>query len=230
LTQDESRIDREALRVEGSGLVTESDENLDLLTTSLPSQRALVPARHDDEGAFTTVKSTQLVTEDPGIINAIVSKCSHGGSKIQYGCGLILLVFVVGTAVGIAVGITIGGNGGLGDVGEPTMSPTLSSSPSLVPSGGNLDTGGNLDMGGERKSDFKEVAAYFIASGISNEVAIQTPAAYWLALNDEANMAIPAVPPTVLEGLQVHDAICFGSYLLRHDRRELELSGWFRND
>jgi hypothetical protein len=61
-------------------------------------------------------------------------------------------------------------------------------------------------MAGERKSNFEEVTAYFIASGISNEVAIQTlgtpqnTAAYWLALNDEADMAVPAVPPTVPEG------------------------------
>jgi hypothetical protein len=120
-----------------------------------------------------------------GIVN--MSKGSRSGMSVKTimlftVAGLVLIASTIGLAVGVS--------------NKNKGSSSNSDRSSL---GAGLDTAA-------RKSDFEEVTAYFIASDVSNEVAIRTKgtpqnaAASWLALNDEANMAVPDVPTTTLEG------------------------------
>jgi hypothetical protein len=124
-----------------------------------------------------------------GIVN--MNKATRSGMSVK----TLMLITVAGlviiaSTIGLAVGVSNKNKGGSSSSGNEQ--------PSL---GAGLDTA-------ERKSDFGEVSAYFIAAGVSNEVAIKTrgtpqnTAAYWLADNDEANMAVPADLTTTLVGYQ----------------------------
>jgi hypothetical protein len=58
----------------------------------------------------------------------------------------------------------------------------------------------------ERKSDSEDVINYLVLAGVSSEVSLRTldtpqnTALTWLALDDEANTAVPDVPITEVEG------------------------------
>jgi hypothetical protein len=64
---------------------------------------------------------------------------------------------------------------------------------------------GFLDKGG-RKSDINDVISYMVAAGVSSEISLRTLdtpqniAVTWLALDDEANTAVPNVPITEMAG------------------------------
>jgi hypothetical protein len=113
------------------------------------------------------------------------------GSRSGMSCKTLMLITVGGlvlmaSSIGLAVGISNKNKGGGND--QPS-------------SGGSS----GLDKI-RRKSDFDEVASYMILSGVSNENTIRTLgtpqniAAIWMALDDEANMAVPPYPINVAEG------------------------------
>jgi hypothetical protein len=131
-----------ALPVEGSGLITETDEIFE-------PQRAPVRAHHSDTGGF--LAEAFLVAEDPPITTTIavvpdplppattvvvpdpLPMKFWTGSRFQWGSGVVLCLIVVGVAIGAAY-IAVEGSDGSVDEGKQNISPTLSSSPSLVPS------------------------------------------------------------------------------------------------
>jgi hypothetical protein len=120
-----------AVYVEGSGLITESDEIVELNTTTQPSQRA--SDHHEDAVGF--LAEAFLVPEDPPIITAVpIAELSDQPSTVElsdplptrkwwhlskFQCGglILCLILVVGVSVGVAVG---------GSSGSPSTASSLS--------------------------------------------------------------------------------------------------------
>lgn len=119
--------------------------------------------------------------------NTVHMKRGGSGSGMSFNAIMTMTVValvIISASIGLAVGVS--------------NKNQASSSKSSVE--------GNIDNKIRRKADFEGVVAYMVNAGVSSEISLRTlntaqnNAAAWISLDDEANMAVPSVPITVIEG------------------------------